>query len=179
METSPDTPPQTPEELFERLAHRLPAQAATPQRRRCSGIKRNGERCNAWAVTGKDQCAGHLKLVPLDSAVGSAARRKAAEKRREARLSVRERAAQALDEDWPDVLAALRRGLSDKDAGRAARTAIAYVQLVYGRQLQQPADEAPSDPLDVSAMTREQRDALKRRILAKHPELLDELRVVD
>ncbi len=88
-------------------------------------------------------------------------------------------AAQALDEDWPDVLAALRRGLSDKDAGRAARTAIAYVQLVYGRQLQQPEDEAPSeDPLDVSRMTREEREALKRRLLAQHPELVDELRPV-
>jgi hypothetical protein len=40
----------------------------------------------------------------------------------------------------------------------------AAVQLVYGRQLQQPEDEQPADPLDVSSMTREQRDALKRRI---------------
>jgi hypothetical protein len=46
---------------------------------------------------------------------------------------------------------------------------------VYGRQLQQPEDEQPADPLDVSAMTREQRDALKRRILAQHPELVEEL----
>jgi hypothetical protein len=74
------------------------------------------------------------------------------------------------------VLAALRRGLEDKDAGKAARTAIAYVQLVYGRQLQQPADETSSPhPLDVSAMTREQRDALKRRILSQHPHLVEEL----
>jgi hypothetical protein len=52
---------------------------------------------------------------------------------------------------------------------------VAYVQLVYGRQLQQPMDEQPADPLDVSAMTREQRDALKRRILAQHPHLVEEL----
>jgi WD domain, G-beta repeat len=89
---------------------------------------------------------------------------------------VRERAARALDDDWPQVLAALRRGLEDKDAGKAARTAVAYVQLVYGRQLQQPADEQPADPLDVSRMTREERDALKRRILAQHPHLVRELR---
>jgi hypothetical protein len=89
----------------------------------------------------------------------------------------RERAAAALDDDWPQVLAALRRGLEDKDAAKAARTAVAYVQLVYGRQLQQPADEAQSaDPLDVSAMSREERDALKRRILARHPHLVSELR---
>jgi hypothetical protein len=67
-------------------------------------------------------------------------------------MSVRERAAAALDDDFPAVLAALRRGLEDRDAGKAARTAVAYVQLVYGPQLQQPADEQP-DPLDVSSMT--------------------------
>jgi hypothetical protein len=87
----------------------------------------------------------------------------------------RERAARAFDDDWPQVLAALRRGLDDKDAGKAARTAVAYVQLVYGRQLQQPKDEQPADPLDVASMTREQRDALKRRILAQHPHLVQEL----
>jgi hypothetical protein len=53
------------------------------------------------------------------------------------------------------------------------------VQLVYGRQLQKPEDEQPADPLDVSAMTREQRDALKRRILSQHPELVDQLTAVD
>ena len=45
--------------------------------------------------------------------------------------------------------------------------------------MQQPVDEQPADPLDVRAMTREQRDALKRRLLAQHPELVDELRAVD
>jgi hypothetical protein len=91
-------------------------------------------------------------------------------------MSVRERAAAALDDDFPAVLAALRRGLQDKDAGKAARTAVAYVQLVYGRQLQQPADEQPVDPLDVSSMTIEQRDRFKRSLLAKHPHLVDEYR---
>jgi hypothetical protein len=92
----------------------------------------------------------------------------------------RRRAARALDDDFPAVLAALRRGLEDKDAGRASRTAIAYVQLVYGRQLQQPSDEATAaDPLDVSAMSRDELDALKRRILSQHPHLVQELRGVD
>lgn len=168
---------ETPEELFVRLTQRRTEEPNTPQRRRCSSIKKNGERCRAWSVTGKDKCAGHLKLVPLDSAVGIAGRRKAAEKRRQARMSVRERAALALDEDWPEVLAALRRGLGDKDAHKAASVAISYVQLVYGRQLQQPADEQPAtDPLDVASMTREQRDQLKRRLLAQHPHLVAELR---
>jgi hypothetical protein len=89
-----------------------------------------------------------------------------------------ERAGQALDDDWPKVLEALRRGLEDKSAHAAAQTAIAYVQLVYGRQLQQPADEQPADPLNVNVMTREERDALKRRILSQHPHLVGELRGV-
>jgi hypothetical protein len=56
---------------------------------------------------------------------------------------------------------------------------VAYVQLVYGRQLQQPADETPADPLDVASMSPEQRDALKRRILAQHPHLVQQLRGED
>jgi hypothetical protein len=36
-------------------------------------------------------------------------------------MSVRERAAAALDDDFPDVLEALRRGLKDKSAATAAR----------------------------------------------------------
>jgi hypothetical protein len=50
------------------------------------------------------------------------------------------------------------------------------VQLVYGRQLQQPKDEQTSDPLDVASMTPEERDTLKRRILAQHPHLVSQLR---
>jgi hypothetical protein len=168
---------ETPAERFKRLTAQFNPEANTPQRRRCSGIKKNGERCGAWSVTGMDKCAGHLKLVPLDSAVGVEGRRKAAEKRREARESIRVRAARALDDDWPDVLAALRRGLKDNDAGKASRAAIGYVQLVYGRQLQQQLDEQPADvdPLDVASMTREQRDELKRKLLAQYPHLVDEL----
>jgi hypothetical protein len=90
----------------------------------------------------------------------------------------RANAARALDDDWPQVLAALRRGLEDKDARKAAAVAVSYVQLVYGRQLQQPKDEQTSDPLDVASMTREERDALKRRILSQHPHLVSELRGV-
>jgi hypothetical protein len=124
-----------------------------------------------------DKCAGQLKLVPLDSAVGVEGRRKAAEKRRQARLSVRECAALALEEDWPDVLEALRAGIRTGKPSERARAAIGYVQLVYGRQLQQKEDEQPagSDPLDIASMTREQRDKLKRRLLTQYPHLVDEL----
>jgi hypothetical protein len=86
-------------------------------------------------------------------------------------------AGRALDDDWPDVLAALRRGLKADKPSEASRAAVAYVQLVYGRQLQQPSDEAPTvDALDVASMTRDQRAALRARVLAEHPHLADELR---
>jgi hypothetical protein len=54
------------------------------------------------------------------------------------------------------------------------------VQLVYGRQLQQPSDETTqADPLDVASMSREECDAMKRRILTAHPHLASQLRGVD
>jgi hypothetical protein len=48
---------ETPTERFQRMIEAVEAKPNTPkphtpQRRRCSGIKRNGERCGAWAVTG-------------------------------------------------------------------------------------------------------------------------------
>jgi hypothetical protein len=80
-----------------------------------------------------------------------------------------------LDDDWPDVLAALRRGIKQKDDAKAAKAAGDYVALVYGRKLQQKKDEQPTtDPLDVASMTREERDALKRRLMAEHPELAEQ-----
>jgi hypothetical protein len=127
-------------------------------------------------LTGGEFCAGHAG-VNLDAA--HSARREQAAARKEARPSVRERAAAALDDDFPAVLAALRRGLDDKDAGKPARTAVAYVQLVYGRQLQQPADEQPADPLNVSAMSTEKRAALKSSRPRQHPHLVSELRGED
>jgi hypothetical protein len=84
-----------------------------------------------------------------------------------------------LDDDWPDVLAALRRGIKQKDDAKAAKAAGDYVALVYGRQLQQKEDEQPStDPLDVASMTREERDALKRRLVAEHPDAARQLGLV-
>ena len=81
------------------------------------------------------------------------------------------RAALALDDDWPDVLAALQAGLKEGSGAARARVAVSYVQLVYGRQLQQTDDEKPrDDPLDVASMPREERDALKRRLIAENPE---------
>lgn len=145
-----------------------------PDERRCTGIV-SGRRCGAWAVKGESQCAGHLGIGIQEAQLGS---RKAAEARREARQSVRARAATALDEDFDDVLAALRRGIKQDDPAKAAKAASDYVSLVYGRQLQKPDDEKPeADPLDVASLTREERDQLKRQLVSEHPELAARLRV--
>jgi hypothetical protein len=71
----------------------------------------------------------------------------------------------------------LRDGILLPDRKAAAQAAIRYVQLVYGSQLQRPADEETfDDPLDVASMTIEQRNGLKRRLLAKYPHLVEEYR---
>jgi hypothetical protein len=86
----------------------------------------------------------------------------------------------ALDDDWPDVLAALQAGLKQGTGAARARVAVSYVQLVYGRQLQQAEDEKPTDgdALDVASMTREEREALKRKLIAQHPEAAQALGLV-
>jgi hypothetical protein len=59
------------------------------------------------------------------------------------------------------------------DRKAAAQAAVRYVQLVYGSQLQRPEDESPSttDPLNVAAMPRAERDRLARELARQHPKL--------
>jgi hypothetical protein len=144
-------------------------------KRRCAGIvKTTGRRCSNWALHGEDLCAGHAKRW---TGLAQERAKEAAKARKQARLTVREKAAAALNDDWPQVLAALRRGLEDKDARKAAQVAVSYVQLVYGRQLQQKEDEQPAEagPLDVAAMTSAERRQWRRAILERRPELAERL----
>lgn len=171
-----ELPANSEENARDRLARLRPSDV--PQRRVCEAIARSGQRCTAWALRGGQQCAAHAGVVSVDPAVGLEARRKAAETRREARQSVRARAAEALADDFEDVLSALRRGIKQPDDAKAAKAAHDYVALVYGRQLQRPEDEKPSvDPLEIGSMTRVERDELKRKLLAEHPELAERLRL--
>jgi hypothetical protein len=65
--------------------------------------------------------------------------------------------------------------------GTPARTGLRCAQdsSVYGRQLQQPADEQPAgDVLGVASLTIDQRHQLVARILSQHPHLADELRAL-
>jgi hypothetical protein len=170
------------ENRFRRLAAGLELEprnpaGTPPDEKRCQAIKPNGRRCNAWAIKGEPLCAGHEGSSTLAAQAGS---RKAADRRRQARESVRQRAAKALDADFDDVLTALRNGLKQPDPAKAAKVAGDYVALVYGRQLQKPEDERlnQADSLEFSSMTREERAKLRAQLLAEHPELAERLRLV-
>lgn len=154
------------------LGRAATGQTPEPQRKKCSAIARAGNRCRAWAVTGLDQCAAHAGIVQPDSAKATAASQKAAETRRLARMSVRDRLAHELETDQDALVKALQDGIRLSDRKAAAQSAIRYVQLVYGSQLQKPEDEKPStDALDVAAMPREERARLARELAEQHPEL--------
>jgi hypothetical protein len=85
--------------------------------------------------------------------------------------------AHELESDQEALVQALKDGIRLPDRKAAAQAAMRDVQLVYGSQLQRPEDElAVGDRLDVGSMTREERNRLKRRLLAQHPELVDEYR---
>ncbi len=166
--------PETSADRFARLAPSTSSVPAAPQRRKCAGITKAGERCGAWAVTGRDMCAGHLKLVPLDSAQGVEARREKAEQRRKARLSLADRLTQELESDADALVSALKRGVRSSSETVAVRSAQAWVQLIYGRQLQGKGDEAGSD-LDVMSMSAQERDQLKARLVRENPALAAEI----
>jgi hypothetical protein len=63
-------------------------------------------------------------------------------------------------------------GIRSDDPNRAYRAADAWISRVHGRPTETVENvSAREDPRDVAAMTCEQRDALKRELLRKHPEL--------
>jgi hypothetical protein len=88
-------------------------------------------------------------------------------------------AARALDDDWPQVLCAAPRarrqgcGQGGEDGNRLCPTGLRASVAAAGQT------SSPADPLEVASMSREERDALKRRILAQHPHLVSELRGED
>jgi hypothetical protein len=76
---------------------------------------------------------------------------------------------QELEGDADALVDALKAGIRDESATVRVRSAQAWIQLIYGRQLQGRADEG--DPLDISAMSQEERDTLKARLVKEHPDL--------
>jgi hypothetical protein len=146
----------------------LPNTFDTTRTRRCSAIKRNGERCMAWALHGRDLCSGHsgiVKLDPVKAARASAeARRRRADIRRE---SLRDRLARKAEENAEKIWQAYLRGIESEDPGVAFRAAEALVQRIYGKPTEHVKTETvPTglDPEDLAKLPREER----RRVMASY-----------
>jgi hypothetical protein len=73
------------------------------------------------------------------------------------------------------VVAAYLPGIRSGDPNRAYRAADAWISRVHGRPKETIEASVPEDPLDVAAMTAEQRAAPKLRLLREPPMLAERL----
>ena len=70
------------------------------------------------------------------------------------------------------MVAAYLAGIRSGDPNRAYRAADAWISRVHGRPKETVENvTVPDDPLDIAAMSREEREALKRRLIAENPEV--------
>jgi hypothetical protein len=98
--------------------------------------------------------------------------------------AVRERRERVLSTDEHvdcllEVVAAYLAGIRSDDPNRAYRAADAWISRVHGRPKETVENvTASDDPFDVASMTREERDALKRRLVAEHPDAARQLGLV-
>jgi hypothetical protein len=84
---------------------------------------------------------------------------------------LRDKLARKLEEHADEVVAAYLAGVRSDDPNRAYRAADTWISRVHGRPKETVENvTAPDDPLDVASMTREERDRLKRRLVAEHPD---------
>jgi hypothetical protein len=150
----------------------------TLQTGRCGARNKRGDPCAAPALKGAELCLAHSGQTRLDSAKGAQrsaeVRRAKAEARRE---TLRDKLARKLEEHADEVVDAYLAGIRSDDPNRAYRAADAWISRVHGRPKETIETQLPAldDPLDIASMTREQRDALKRKLLAQYPHLVDEL----
>jgi hypothetical protein len=150
----------------------------TLQTGRCAARNKQGNPCAAPALKGAELCLAHSGQTRLDSAKGAQrsaeVRRAKAEARRE---TLRDKLARKLEEHADEVVAAYLAGIRSDDPNRAYRAADAWISRVHGRPKETIETQLPAldDPLDIASMSCEQRDALKRKLLAQHPHLADVL----
>lgn len=139
---------------------------------RCGATKADGSPCRAFALRGRDICAGHagLGLAANPGEAGRVGAAKSAEVRAE-RAEIRKRGikqalADAVEKEYlDDILAAYGRGLTDPDAAVAVRSAEAILSRVYGKPKELIETlERPAELAAVAEMTREERDSLWRRL---------------
>ena len=157
---------------------RVPARQAeippnTLQTGRCGARNKKGDPCAAPALKGAELCLAHSGQTRLDSAKGAQrsaeVRRAKAQARRE---TLRDKLARKLEEHADEVVAAYLAGIRSDDPNRAYRAADAWISRVHGRPKETVENvTVPDDPLDIASMPREQRDALKRKLIAENPEV--------
>ena len=144
----------------------------TLQTGRCGARNKKGDPCAAPALKGAELCLAHSGQTRLDSAKG--AQRSAEVRRAKAealRETLRDKLARELEEHADEVVAAYLAGIRSDDPNRAYRAADAWISRVHGRPKETVENvTAFDDPLDVSKMTREERDRLKRQLIAQHPD---------
>jgi hypothetical protein len=92
------------------------------------------------------------------------------------RETLRDNLARELEEHADEVVAAYLAGIRSDDPHRAYRAADAWISRVHGRPKETVENVTlPDDPLDIASMTREERDRLKRKLVAANPEAAREL----
>ena len=98
------------------------------------------------------------------------------QKARVRRETLRDKLARKLKEHADQVVAAYLAGIRSNDANRAYRAAEAWISRVHGRPKETIENVTmPEDPLDIASMTREERDRLKRKLVAANPEAARQL----
>ena len=145
----------------------------TLQTGRCGARNKQGDPCAAPPLKGAELCLAHSGQTRLDSAKGAQrsaeVRRAKAQARRE---TLRDKLARKLEEHADEVVAAYLAGIRSDDPNRAYRAADAWISRVHGRPKETVENvTVPDDPLDIASMPREERDALKRRLIAENPEV--------
>jgi homoserine kinase len=142
-----------------------------------SALNKRGEPCAAPPLNDGELCLAHPGRTKLDS---KKAAERSAEVRRHRALarneSLRDKLARKLEEHADEIVGAFLRGVRSNDPAVAVRAAEAWLSRVYGRPKETiETSVAIPDPLEVAKMTAEERDALKRRLVAQHPEVVEKI----
>jgi hypothetical protein len=129
------------------------------------------------ALKGAELCLAHSGQTRLDSVKGAQrsaeVRRAKAQARRE---TLQDKLARKLDEHADEIVAAYLAGIRSDDPNRAYRAADAWISRVHGRPKETVENvTVPDDPLDIASTTREERDRLKRHLVAANPEAARQL----
>ena len=148
---------------------------SAPRKAQCVAVsKKTGKRCTAYAVAGRDLCAGHaglgkLGMDPRKAAEASARARRARLERRKqaAEGGYREQLRQMFEEHAAEILARkleiIRNG-SDTDALRAIEQTESRIYGKPKETVETRSTEIPEQLAEIRALPFEQKLALLRQL---------------